>query len=236
MRGRSQISESNGESSDGPPALASAQHLERGRIGESSLGPALDLDRHQPGRLGHRRHLLGRHPVVHGQIGHGGHAERPSSGTHQPGDAFLVAQFVPSHLVGNGPLDQVVDALKPPALAAHQITDVQQPFGRDLDLGPVPPRAALLGPTQLLSRQRALGSQARHDLAAALVLVFEVVPAPALGPAGPALEGVGRPLRQRQETGGVRPVLEGGAARAPVGGLDPFPADGSVARVRHQFM
>ena len=44
------------------------------------------------------------------------------------------------------------------------VADVEQPLGGDLRLGPVPPRSALLGPAQLVRRQRAIGAQAVQHL------------------------------------------------------------------------
>ena len=120
---------------------------------------------------------------------------------------------------GHGALGEVVDPLPAAALRAHHLAGVQQPLHGDLRLGPVPPRAAVLGAAELGGGQRPLGRElVEHGRAGALG-VRQHVPAVTARPPGPAPEGEVRPLLDRQDAGGVRPVLEGVVVR-PVRLLD----------------
>ena len=120
------------------------------------------------------------------------------------------------------PLRQVVDA--PPAGAAHadRAAGVEQPLGGDLHLRPVPPRPARLGAAELGRGQRSLVAQPGEHLLAGLL--GDLVPALAAGGDRPPPPGVVRPVRDRQDAGRVRPVLERrGFPGRPVRPLDRRP-------------
>ncbi len=145
-------------------------------------------------------------PLVLDQVGVGGHPERAGGRPDQVGQAFRVGRLAVEQRPGNGALGQVVDA--PPADAAHADgpAGVEQPLGRDLHLRPVPPRPARLRPAELGRGQRPLRPQPRQDLVAGPLA--DLVPALAPGGDGPSPPGVVGPVLDRQDAGGVRPVLE----------------------------
>ena len=211
------MSESNGRQHHRPAAHPGADRAERAGIGIGGLLPPCDRHLRQPGGGQHPAHQRTRHAVVHGQVGLRRHAERAPAAMHQPHRALLVAPVLGQEVGRDGPLCQVVDPGEAAPLAADQFADVEQPLGGDFGLGPVPPRAALLGSAELVGRQRALAAQARQHLVAGLVLLLQHVPPPALLTSGPALEPVGRPVLERKHAGGVGPVLERFALRPPVG-------------------
>ncbi len=176
------------------------------------------------------------HPVVGRQVGLGRHAERASRRRHEMAGALLVRPLLRQQLGRHGALGQVVDACEATPLAADERPDVEQPFGGDLGLGPVPPRTALLGAAQLVRGQGTVGTQTGQHVLGARVVLLQLVPALPLRQPGPALEGVGGPVLERHQARRVGPVLEGGAPRPPVGALDASPADRPLARVRHQLV
>src|SRR6202011_3168869 len=114
--------------------------------------------------------------------------------------------------------------------------DVEEPFGRDLGLGPVPPRAALLGTTELVCGERAFVPQASQHFGAALVALLEHVPTLPLRAPGPTRHAVGRPVLERYHTCRVGPVLKRRAPPPPVGPLDPGASDSPETGVGDQLV
>ena len=142
---------------------------------------------------------------------------------------------VSSSVLRNGALGQVVDA--PPAGPPHadRPAGVEQPLGGDLHLRPVPPGPARLGPAELGRGQRALVAQPTENLGAGLLA--DLVPALALRRDRAPPPGVVRPVLDRQDARGVRPVLEGRRLRrGPVRRLDRVPPDRPEPRVRDQLV
>ncbi len=205
------------------PAL---QGPERRLRSEGRPVPSFDLDREQARALDHLFDLPTREAVVRGEIGGRRHAQGHRRSPDEPDVAVTVGELDPEKVLRDRTLGEVVDALEALTPAADELTDVEEPFGSDLGLAPVPPRSALLGPTELSSRERTFGPDAVAHIGAALVSVFQTVPPTAAYDRRPALEGVRGPVLQREDAGGVRPVLEGRARRSPVGPLDPGTPNG----------
>ena len=116
-----------------------------------------DRDRCQPGGqrgLGEQaRVLVGLggeevEPVIVDQVRVGDHAQRPGRHRGQVREALHVGRVDVQQLRGQDPLGQVVDPAPARPPHADHIADVQQPLHRDLDVRPVPPRAAALGPAR----------------------------------------------------------------------------------------
>ncbi len=247
------MSESNGESSvtRWRPRRPFAACGQRRRISppRSEPGPARargtrERHRDQAGRqrgVGHQPRVLGFlagqvvEPVIFDQVRLGDHAERPGGDAGQGGEALGVGRIRAEQFVRQHPLGQVVDPPPPGPPHADDVAGVEQPFHRDLDVRPVPPRAARLGPAQLGRGQRPLGAQPGQHLVAGLLV--DLMPADAPGPQRAAAEGEVRPLLDRQHAGRVRPVLEGGGlAGVPVGLLDPLPGHRPEPGVGDQFV
>ena len=131
-------------------------------------------------------------------------SERPAAATSRVARIARRIHSCARQLGRDGALGQVVDALEAAPLAADELADVEQPLGRDLGLGPVPPGPTLLGPTELVGGERTLGAQTVQHVGATLVVVLEHVPALAPGPPGP-------PRRRR------RPASPRAVARTPRG-------------------
>ena len=221
MRARYQTSESNGESrtlrprARGPSAARAAGSAKAGWL------PSLTGDRDElgvgraplrPARWAPRGTRPGRPAVPRRASGR----PRDQRAARTPRRSLCCAQ-----LGGDGPLGQVVDALEAPPLTADQLADVEQPLRRDLDLGPVPPRRRPSWPLPARlpsgAPRRAGGPPPRRSSSRSSKRCQRLP----LGPPGPAREGVGRPFLEGKDAGRVRPVLEGGAPRTPVGPLDP---------------
>ena len=173
--------------------------------------------------------------MVVDQVRVGDHAERAGRHPGQVGQALQVGQLRVEQLAGQHPLGQVVHPAPPGPPHADHVAGVEQPLDRDLDVGPVPPRTAALGPAQLGRGQRALGAQPGQHLLAGLLMAL--VPAHPPGPERPAAEGEVGPLLERQHAGRVGPVLEGGGlGRMPVGLLDLLPGNRPQPRVGDQLV
>ena len=228
-----------------PPAVRDL--LQGGRISprrsQAPGGPG-DGHRNQPGGLrglGDQPRVLtffagGEvEPVIVNQVRVGHHAQRAGRDPGQVGQALQVGQVRVEQLAGQHPLGQVVDPAPPGTPHADDVAGIEQPLDRDLDVGPVPPRAAGLGPAQLGGGQRALGAQPGQHLFAGFLMAL--VPAHPAGPERPAAEGEVGPLLERQHAGRVGPVLEGGGLdRVPVGLLDLLPRNRAQPGVGHQLV
>ncbi len=173
-------------------------------------------------------------PVIVDQVRVGHHAQRAGRDPGQVGHAPQVGQVRVEQLAGQHLLGQVIDPPPPGAPHADDVAGVEQPLDRDLDVGPVPPRAAGLGPAQLGRGQRTLGAQPGQHLVAGFLVAL--VPAHPAGPERPPAEGEVGPLLERQHAGRVGPVLErDGLGRVPVGLLDLLPGNRAQPGVGHQL-
>jgi hypothetical protein len=203
-----------------------------------------DGDRRQPGGqrgLGHQPRVLALfagqvvEPVIVDQVGRSDHAERPGGDPGQVRDALEVGRLGAQQSIRQDPLGQVIDPAPARPPDADDLAGVEQPLHRDLDVGPVPPRPAALGPAQLGRGQRALGPQPGQDLLTGFLVAL--VPPHPPGPEGAAPEREVGPLLERQHAGRVRPVLEGGRRTGvPVRLLDLLPRNRPQPRVGDQLV
>src|ERR1019366_3698800 len=131
--------------------------------------------------------------------------------------AGLVVEFACQERRRDRPFGEVVHALKATTLATDDGTQVQEPLGGDLHLRPVPPLTALLGAAKFPRRQRAFVAQSGRPVSAAALVIDELMPAEAPRGAGSARGAEGGPQLERQDAGGVGPVLERRAPWPPVG-------------------
>lgn len=232
VRARSQTSESNGESSV-VRSPAAGLGRQRRRVRPRGLPPARHRHRHEPRRLDHRVELLPLDAVVVGDVRARAHAQRLARLPHQAPHALGVVQLVMEQRLWDRPLRQVVDPLPAAPLDHHHLAVHQRPLDGDLPVGPVPPLALVLRAAQLRRGLRALGPQLVDHLVVRPGRQI-VVPVRAVAVRAAAEREV-RPLLDRQDAGGVRPVLEG-VSVGPVGVLDRLTAHGAQARVRNELV
>ncbi len=150
---------------------------------------------------------MGVEPLVLDQVGTGSHAERAGGRADEVGQALRIGRLGLKQFLRNGPLGQIVDAPPASPADADRSTGVEQPLGGDLHLRPVPPGAAGFRAAELGRGQRPLVAQPRENLRAGLLA--DLVPALALGRERAPSPGVVRPVLDRQDARGMRPVLEG---------------------------
>ena len=204
--------------------------LEGRRARPSRRSPSLDLHGDEPcaGDDGAQpRHALA---VVVGDVVQRGHAQGGGGAADELDLALVIRGPLLTQARGDRALGEVVDPLPPPAFHAHQVARGEQLLGGALEGRPVPPRTAEPGTAELTRGERPFGLEAGEHRPPGLRWTSKRA-----GMAS-ATHGVPRPILDRQDAGGVGPVLEGPGRPRPVRQLDRPAPDRAEPGVRNELV